>query len=469
MGDVTHKTVSRGGVRWVILAACVVAGLSVVAALLVSPVRDSPPDKLILISIDTLRADHLGYMGYRRPTSPHIDHLATESLNFRHAFSNSAVTLPSHATMFTSLYPSVHGAKGLQLSDKQEYAVPLADRFLTLAEILHDRGFRTAAFTEGGYLDSCWNLDQGFEVYNSHYLEDGVDVLEEILDRAGAWLAEHREEPFFCFIHSYVVHGPWTPRPPYDRMFDEGYTGPIPFAVTEEQLIPFNEERHGVDNPVVRHLVSLYDGEIRYMDEQIGAFLRQLDDLGLADKTILVFTSDHGEEWGEHGYSGRHGHTLFDEIVHVPLLMRIPGVRPQEIEQQASLIDLAPTLLSLLHVDPGAAPFQGRDLLVHGPGAVEERPVFSEIVYDQRHIASLRTPRQKLVAWLNDHFFRYDLQADPQEQHSVFSWESPSDCELVRQLQSIVVANKENPAFSAKPTELDPALAQQLRALGYIK
>jgi arylsulfatase A-like enzyme len=424
------------------------------------------PRNLILISIDTLRADHLSYAGYERPTSPAIDRLAARSLDFRNAFSQAPSTLPSHATMFTSVYPSVHGAETRSM-------MPLPEGHTTLAEHFRNNGFRTAAFVEGGQMAAIWNLDQGFEVYDDPTQEMDLtgyvpDVLDVILERATRWIEQHRREPFFCFIHSYVVHHPFTPRPPYDRMFDEGYDGPLPFAIKGE-LKSINAFTRHRDEPDVRHVVSLYDGEIRYMDELIGRFLEWLRDTGLYDETVVVFTSDHGEEFAERGRVGVHSHTLADELLRVPLLIRVPGLEPRTVRRQARLLDLAPTLLALMDLDTGGETVQGHSLLTDRPNGEQDLPVFSEMVYPTGHWTSLRYPDRKIIARPGTRSLYHDLTADPLEQHSIFSPQSPESRELLKEVQAISARNNDFARHLAVPVELDEQAEAQLRALGYIE
>lgn len=455
---------SRRTLLWAGLALACGAAIIVVLLFAGSP---SPLRHVLLISIDTLRGDHLGYAGYGRETSPTIDRLAAKSQVFANAFAQASSTLPSHASMFTSLYPSVHGAES-------KYRTPLADEFVTLAEIFRDNGFHTGAFVEGGQLAALWNLDQGFDVYDvtaSTSLMGEIwkaDDLAGILAKAMAWIQAHRQEPFFCFVHSYVVHMPYQPRPPYDRMFDEGYDGPLPREFTYELREQFEAHAASPDHPDVRHVVALYDGEIRYADRLLGEFVARLDDLGLADNTVVVFTSDHGEEFGEHGRVAQHTETLFDELLHVPLLIRVPGMKPRVIKRQVRLIDLPPTLLALMNVDPGDVSFVGTDLLADGPEVTEDLPVFSELVYPDRHWASLRLDNHKLVAHSPRQYALYDLRSDPGEQVDVFDWRCEGVAEWIKLLQRIMSENQVQRSEVAAPTELKAEVEAQLRALGYM-
>jgi len=422
-------------------------------------------DKVILISIDTLRADHLGYAGYPRPTSPNIDRLAAESVDFREAYSQAPSTLPSHASIFTSLYPSVHKA---EISTTR----PLAEGFVTLAEMFQSAGFRTAAFVEGGQLETVWNLDQGFDLYDVTPFDKTPpgDDLAGILGKARAWIDAHRGEPFFCFVHSYVVHTPYAPRPPYDRMFDEGYTGPLPFVIEEgEELDRINEETRWPHEPDVRHVISLYDGEIRYMDERVGAFLDHIAELGIDGRTVVVFTSDHGEELGDHGWVGKHAHSLYDELLQVPLLIRVPGLAPRRIETQVRLIDLAPTLLGIVGIDPDGAPFQGVDLLAAGRGPDGDLPVYSEQDYSWGYWASLRINDVKIIAEPNNEYKLLDLRKDPGELRNLYQLQPQAYGEWVSLIRDWISDCEALAGPLAQPVELTPDVERQLRALGYLK
>jgi arylsulfatase A-like enzyme len=422
-------------------------------------------DKVILISIDTLRADHLGYAGYPRPTSPNIDRLATESINFSEAYCQAPSTLPSHASMFTSLYPSVHKA---EIST----ARPLAEGFITLAESFKSAGFRTAAFVEGGQLETVWNLDQGFDLYDVTPFDKTPpgDDLTGILSKARAWIDTHRDERFFCFVHSYVVHTPYAPRPPYDRMFDEAYDGPLPFVIEEgDELDRINENPRWSYEPDVRHVISLYDGEIRYMDEHLGAFLKHLEELGIADQTVVVFTSDHGEELGDHGWVGKHAHSLYDELLHVPLLIRIPGTEPRRIWTQVRLIDLAPTILGIMGLDRGEAPFQGVDLLADKRGPRADLPVYSEQDYSWGFWASLRIDGVKIIAEPDNEYKVLDLDNDPRELRNLYRLKPEAYADRVRLIRDWISDCAASAGLMAEPVELTPDVKQQLRALGYLE
>ena len=319
-----------------------------------------------------------------------------------------------------------------------------------------------------------WKLDQGFEVYEDPNSEAGrysntPGVLEEILERASRWIEDHSSQRFFCFIHTYVVHEPYAPPPGYDRMFDEGYTGPMPWRIGLHDCLELNKTVRHPDEPDVRHIVSLYDAEIRYMDDHLGEFLDRLTHLGLHRNTVIVFVADHGEEFAEHGRVGRHGHTLFDELLHVPLLMRIPGVQPRVIERQVRLIDVAPTLLALMKIDPGDVALQGRDLLADDGLRGPDLPVLSQWPSPIGLWASLRYPDRKIHGLDGRMFSFYQLDKDPAERNDCFNWDDDVHKQMVKEIQALMAENNDLVRHSAPPIELEPEAEEELRSLGYLE
>jgi arylsulfatase A-like enzyme len=266
------------------------------------------------------------------------------------------------------------------------------------------------------------------------------------------------------------VHSPYSPRPPYDRIFDENYQGPLSFQVTIEDIDRLNQTRRQPDEPDVRHLISLYDGEIRYMDEQVGAFFKRLRRMGVLDQSVVVFTSDHGEEFAEHGRVGLHGYNLYDEVLHVPLLIRRPGVEPQRVDRQVRLIDLPLTLLGLMNVEAGHL-FEGQDLFAEGQEPAQDLPTFSEMTDEtNRHWASLRTGEYKFIGIRGLQFELFDLRSDPGEKTNLFGDNPALDSRWQRRLGEQVQSNlAAAPAHHPSPVKLDDDVKRQLRALGYIE
>lgn len=405
---------------------------------------------LLLISIDTLRPDHLGAYGYDRPTSPQIDRFARDAVRFDTVIASAPSTLPSHASIFTSLPVSRHGAF-LSLQ------APLADGHVTLAELLREAGYETAAFHGGAQMAERFGLGQGFSTYEE---VDGPFV--ETLERARAWLTEHGEERFFLFLHTYAVHHPYTPAEATIELFDEGYDGPLPDHVSVELLKRINRGQLETSKEDRAHIERAYDAEIREMDRDLGRFFDWLKAHGLYERALVVLTSDHGEEFGEHGWVGWHAHTLYDEVLRVPLLIKLPlsAHGGSTVDAMARGVDLAPTVLDLLGL-PAADSFEGVSLSprIRGeggsvPAAVSERD-------HQPVTTAVRTERWKLIEGK-----LFDLAADPSET-------TPRPDALHRDVRTrlgeeMSRVSRARAQDESGPTTLDPKTEAQLRALGYL-
>jgi arylsulfatase A-like enzyme len=424
----------------------------------------SPRSPVVLVSIDTLRPDHLGCYGYPRPTSPNLDAFRGDAILFRAAFAHAPSTLPSHASMLTSLLPPHHGA-----SIANDLVVP--DEVLTLAEVLRSQGYATASFNGGIQLDRSYGLDQGFDIYESvkprdatpERLVDPTDRFAHVVDQARGFVSAQGDHAFFLFLHTYEVHHPYTPVPADLAPFRGNYSGPLPDLISVELLRQINSGERRIDDRDRQHIVDAYDGEIRSMDRAFGSLVAFLRDRALYDRALVVVTSDHGEEFGEHGKMGWHSHTLFDELLHVPLLVKLPGRRlaGAVIEATARGIDVAPTILRALDL-PVPKAFEGRDLLASGPPPVGSEETWSaRDVVDPNRAWALRTPEWKLV---DDRL--YDLRRDPGETTDV----APDHREVTRRLRerrrALVAAR---PLPPRRHAQVDDALRERLRALGYIK
>ena len=412
--------------------------------LLVADRSASRPRNLIIISLDTLRADRLGCYGYQRPTSPAIDRLlAARGTLFTNAFSQFPSTAGSHMTIFTSLYSCVHQVKGDDLTGK-EYLRPDVQ---TLADVLRAHGDETAAFTDDGWLTAGLGFARGFGTFVE---SRGVNVwkpegqADKTFPAALAWIQRHPEVPWFVFMHTYQVHNPYTP-PPADL----------------EAVAPGSgKETAAADS-------DLYDGEIRYTDRLLGEFLAALDATPEGDPTIVVLLSDHGEQFGEHGLR-YHGNSLYDVLLHVPLMIRAPGLVASgaRIDQPVGLIDVMPTVLEMLEIAPPAM-IQGRSLvpLLHG-GSLAPTTLYAEL--PQRKQLAAKTAQRK---WIIDTSARsaqvYDLRADPGETldlgHDVSSESGGRLLDGFRLLCSATPGR----APVAGPAPLDPAVREKLKALGY--
>ncbi len=297
------------------------------------------PRNLILISIDTLRADHLGCYGHPRPTSPAIDAIAAQGVVFDDASATSPWTKPSHASLLTGLYPSGSGVVAMN-------SVLAAD-VVPLAEHLGRNGFHTGAVVNSSYLTNG-GLERGFRDFQSIDHVQGRREGSRVTEAAIAWLGRRLPGKFFAFFHYMDVHSDYASLPRYEQMFAEPYDGPATGATS--QLYQVAEGRLLLAAKDVRHLENLYDASIRQVDDELGRLFAYLGEHGLLDTSLVVILSDHGEEFLEHG-SVLHGKSQFQEVVRIPLIVRGPGV-PQgtRVRTPVSLVDVMPTCTALLGV-----------------------------------------------------------------------------------------------------------------------
>jgi arylsulfatase A-like enzyme len=416
---------------------------------------EAAPRGCILISIDTLRYDHLGCDGYALPTSPRIDRFRQDAVLFVAAIAQAPSTLASHASLLTSLLPPQHGA-----SFKNGTA--LAPGVLTLAELLRRRGIATASFNDGGQISPEFGLGRGFDRYRSQQVGPRTAHLATQVAQTIAWLRQHPAQPFFLFLHTYEVHHPYTPDAAHLALFETGpYRGPLPATETSfETLARINDGYLRLGAGDLRHVTDTYDGEIREMDDAFGSLIEFLVASGLYDQTAILFTSDHGEEFGEHGKVGWHSHTLYDELLRVPLLIKYPGSAHAggTVTRQVRSIDLAPTVLRLMEL-PAAAAFQGRDLTPLVQGHVEPARLAVGNL-DGGGVPAIRTQGWKLIA---NHLF--DLVHDPGETLDV-SARYPDIAAFLAARRDALLAGA--PPARGPVAHLSARATAELASLGYI-
>jgi arylsulfatase A-like enzyme len=392
---------------------------------------------LMIIAIDTLRPDHLGCYGYERNTSPNIDGLAAEGVLFEDAVSQSPWTLPSFATILTSLYPTQHGAGFLE-PGAGAYGKRMRTVFPPLAMLLLKQGYTTGAIINAPALAAEFGVDRGFEFYDTtprwdRRIADGTtaDALK--------WIDLNKDVPFFAFVHYFDPHLDYTPPAPYDTLFDPGYEGRLGKGFERETYIRLERELAREDDPAAaadwNHIRALYDGEIAFTDAAVGDLLKGLDERGLRDNTLIVFLSDHGEEFFEHkGFE--HGHTLFDELIKVPLILSLPGRLPENVTvgEQVRLLDVMPTILDIMGIS-AATHLEGVSLepFITGQGDVEASKVsllpakfaFSESMLYGTEKKSLTAHPWKLVYDIvTEEEMLLNLAVDPGEHHNVLAEET---------------------------------------------
>jgi arylsulfatase A-like enzyme len=424
---------------------------------------------IILISLDTLRADHLGCHGYNRDTSPNIDDFSLGAVLFENCIASSSWTLPSHASVFTGLHPSVHGA------EVHPWGPPFADSETTLAELARERGYLTAAYTEGLFVSASLGFAQGFELYSDGKLaEFPLHCAEVTFNDALQWLKTYGKLPFLLFVHTYQPHDPYTPPRRFGEMFVKDYA--------QSGRVRPREVRSEEDK--IR-CEALYDGEIAYTDEVLGDFLERLEETQLLQNTTIVVFSDHGEEFWEHG-GIEHGVTLYDEVLHVPLIVKLAGENPPSgrVARQVSLTDLYATVAELLGADDANPPDcesllplmrperraeYGRKFVV---SQVCHRDTVLQSMMPEWRRRSIRTDTEKYIKFEKEQTEElYDLAGDPGEKNDVSAENEQDMVQYRAMLDSFletVFAGRAAVSAEERVAPLTEERRRQLKALGYM-
>jgi tetratricopeptide (TPR) repeat protein len=406
------------------------------AAALPSRAAEGDLRNLVVITIDTVRADHLGCYGDRAIQTPNMDALARTSARFTHAFTPVPITLPAHAALFTGSFPMATGMHDFGGNK-------LAASSVTLAQVLRDHGYSTGAFLGAAVLDSRFGLNQGFQIYFDHFAFSRLDDLlkrpgDQVVDNALVWLRTNPRRPFFLWVHLYDAHYPYAP--------------PEPFAS--------------------RYRGRPYDGEIAFVDSQIGRLMAFLKDIGTLTNSLIVLAADHGEGLGEHGES-THGFFIYNSTLHVPLLIKVPGAAPTTLESEVSLVDVMPTLLHALRL-PIPPTVQGRSLLgeILGKPTSSHSNLYAETYLPLLHFSwsqlrALQSGGLKYIEAPRPEL--YETRVDPHETKNLSPRDQALAHELHDRLQSLLrryTLNTNGETKKAEPT--DPLLADRLRSLGYV-
>ncbi|HEV8578186.1 MAG TPA: sulfatase [Thermoanaerobaculia bacterium] len=440
-----------------------------------------PRLNVLLITVDALRADHLGAYGYPRPTSPHIDRLGREGVVFWRAVSQWPKTSPSFASMLSSTYGHTNG---LVRTTGQR----LPDRLFTVAELLKAARFDTSAAVANVNLGKVFNFHQGFDIYREIW-EEGEDDGSgtELVTRRGLELLErgfHRR-PFFLWLHYFDPHAPYEPPGALDEMFvGDRYFDPARRAPLHTRKrrdlggIPVQSRLGREDR--IDYYVAQYDAEIRYVDEQIGILLRALEGLGLASNTLVILTADHGESLGEHNYFFEHGRFPYDDCVRVPLILRGPGTGTpgRLVRSPVELIDVLPTVLELaaLPPSPDAEGKSLRPLLVGDRETGRRWTAFSESGYAENYQRSITSERYKLISVPDSEDRRvmqgrelelYDLQEDPGEKRNLIDERPDVARPLEKRLRRWMAGSRAG-ARAPEAVRIDPGTEERLRSLGYL-
>jgi arylsulfatase A-like enzyme len=460
-----------------------------------------PPERpnVILIVLDTVRADRLSCYGYERPTTPHIDALCRRGVRFTNAFSTSSWTLPAHASLFTGLFPIEHGAT--QERTRLEGGVS------TLAEILGAHGYATFAASANPLVSSRTGLDRGFDVFVDTWRgkRDARPPAPERHPNLRALMAflDSLEpgRPFFAFVNYIEAHGPYAPPEPHRSRFLTPGTSPerVRSAIRRNTASYYLAE-DPIPPAEVAVLSDLYDGEVARVDALVGALVDALERSGRLDGALLVVTSDHGENLGEHGHF-RHVFSLYGTTVRIPLIAVLPdGRRAGEVRPEpVSLVDLFTTVLARCGVEPPTAAAAGRDLLAD-LGDTAERPVFAEYYYPLqalglfapevfeahrarlspflRRLRSVQVGDWRLIVSSEGSHELFDRSTDPGEQRDLAGSPSVAERErrLAERLDAFVARAGGGPPLPEAPDvsgsafgELDAESAERLRELGYVR
>jgi arylsulfatase A-like enzyme len=425
------------------------------------------PERLVrhifIITADALRADHLGCYGYNRPTSPSIDLFSKDAVLFENAISQGAATLPSTASLFTSVYPSAHK------TDVNNSKLP--EIFLTLPEMMTAKGYLTSGFVQNEFLNPPHGLADGF----SWYLYDKFGYhTEQRLIPALEWITDMRDLPTFCFFHMLHPHSPYIPPPDIANLFHVSLS---PLASSNKKLVEMDSKGIILSKEEREQLMTLYDGEILHLDRIFASFIERLKQLHIYDESLIIFLSDHGESFQEHGRWG-HGGTVYQDMIHVPLLIKFPATYKKQglrISQDVQTMDLTPTILELIGT-PQPGFFQGKSLLplINNTRNTEKtRSIFCEVLNGKllavikegfKYVYSGQTQKEEL----------YDLRADGGETVDI----SQKRPDLMKKFRM------ERTAFFQRASEwrqkhlkgnegehitLDEKQTEELRALGYIQ
>lgn len=399
---------------------------------------------IVFITLDTTRADHLGCYGYEKVQTPNMDRLAEEGILFEQCIAPSPLTLPSHSSMMTGLYPTYHGVR-------MNGNNALSDKHKTLAELFSENGYDSGAFIAAFVLDGRWGLKQGFQFYDDNFDLTKYKTLDlgriqrradEVINSAIKWIEQKKEKSFFAWIHLYDPHTPYTPPEPYYSEYKD------------------------------RGIAGLYDGEISYMDEQIGRLITWLKDNKLKENTIIIIMGDHGEGLGSHGEL-THGYFIYEYAIRVPFIIVTPieEFKSIRIGSQVRIIDIYPTLLEMLNIKVPEEN-QGKSLLstIFDPDKAEDLLAYSEAMspnlqYNWSPLYSLRTNKFKYIEAPRSEL--YNLLKDPKELNSLIKKYPKIVKRLKNRLKEIIEKTSEG-APEPESANLDQETIRRLATLGYM-
>ncbi len=439
MAAVSKMTATRvGRLLWIVVPAVLVGAAT---WYLVSNARRDRRPNVLLVTIDTLRADHVGSYGYPAAQTPALDALAARGLRFEQATTVAPLTLPAHSSLMTGTFPAYHAVRdngGYYLGDDQ----------VTLAKLLRGRGYRTGGFISAFVLDGRWGIGQGFDRYfddfdlSQYRLDVGLDAVQrpasEVVSKAIEWLDQDVSSPFLAWVHIYEPHAPYDP--------PEAFRARFPPT-----------------------MIGAYDAEVATADAQIARLIDHLRAAGRLDRTIIVALGDHGESLGEHDEE-QHGFFVYDSTIRIPLIIAGASLEPRVVRDQVRIVDVMPTVLDLVHVEVPKV-VQGQSLLPLTRGARLDLVAVSETWYPRHHygwseLTSIRDGRYHFIAAPRREL--YDTQTDPHETHNLAETNLARADAQERALQDFVARTSAAARPEAGPRPIDPDVEARLRALGYV-
>jgi len=440
-----RKATKRPGIFLPVFIALIVIGVIVISGFFVLKAKNprvslkgASSFNLLLITLDTTRADHLGCYGYKGARTPNLDRLAGEGIRFSKTYCPAPLTLPSHTSILTGLNPATHGVR-----NNGHYLSP---EVRTITEFLKSQGYKTAAFVSSFSVDSRFGLDRGFEIYDDNFQPqlpfktmNAERRAEDTFSRFASWLENNWKNKFFCWVHYYDPHLPYDPPSPFKEEFR--------------------------DRP--------YDGEIAYVDVYVGKIIQALSEKGLLNKTIIIVAGDHGEGLGEKWERG-HGIFLYEETVRVPLILWNKNIfqRPAVIDTEVRLIDIAPTVLELAGQPEETKKMQGKSLLpVLQHKEKRDREVVIETFFPRENfgwseLVALVSGRWKYIQAPRPEL--YDLQSDPEERKNLVEFSSEKASEMKNRLQQFLLAENKRTGKSTGSPETKAEDVERLRSLGYL-
>jgi arylsulfatase A-like enzyme len=432
---------------------------------------------VILIGVDTLRADHLGLYGAKRKTSPFLDEFAKGGRIFEHAYATSSWTLPSFASLLTGLDPAEHGA-GILLRHAEEGTIS-KDRLgqkkrtkmyadvATLAERLSAAGYQTSAVVQTPNLDPAYGVDRGFDSYDMSRDGGRSRRAGAAVTRALELISRNKKKPFFLFLHLIDPHLSYDAPKPFAGRFTKQVD--TPFKMSGKNILKLRKAYPGYEAVKKEYISAAYDEEIASTDHQLARLFKELEKRGLADDTLIILTSDHGEEFFEHG-SFEHGHSMYREVLHVPFVVWGPGVVAGRESLPVSVADAAPTILEAVGIDaPNSGYGQSLWPLLTGshPPKQDRLIVAAGTLYGPDQRMALRWPYKVIFHPASGAQMLFNLEDDPDEKNDL----SETHAELAQQLVAELNQRLQFSDHGTKGEEaiLDDQMIKELRELGYVE